>query len=157
MYLIPILAALAMAATASAQSAGTSKDMHTMVSPGEVKWGPAPAALPSGAQVAVLGGDPGKDGLFIMRIKMPDGYQVPAHWHSRDENVTVISGSFGLGVGEEPSRDKGRILEPGGFVHMPAHTPHYAWAKGDTVVQVSGIGPFDLNLVGATGSSTQKR
>jgi quercetin dioxygenase-like cupin family protein len=88
---------------------------------------------------------------------MPDGYQVPAHWHSRDENVTVISGGFSLGVGEEPSRDKGRLLEPGGFVHMPAHTPHYAWAKGDTVVQVSGIGPFDLNLVGATGSSTPKR
>jgi quercetin dioxygenase-like cupin family protein len=157
MSLVPILAAFAVAATASAQSTGASKDMHTMLSPGDVKWGPAPASLPSGAQVAVLAGDPGKEGPFIMRIRMPDDYEVPAHWHSRDENVTVISGTFGLGVGEQPSRDKVRPLEQGGFVHMPAHTPHYAWAKGETVVQVSGIGPFDLNLVAATGSSTPKR
>lgn len=152
------LAVLPLATTVSAQTAGTSHDRHPgVVAPGDVQWGPAPEALPQGAQLAVLHGDPGKSGAFVMRFKFPDNYLVPAHWHSQDENVTVISGGFGVGVGEQASRDKGQILGPGTYAFMPAKTPHYAWAKGETIVQITGSGPFDLNLVAAGGGSQPKK
>jgi quercetin dioxygenase-like cupin family protein len=152
------LASLPLAATASAQTTGASHGQHpAVIAPGDIKWGPVPEALPQGAQLTVLHGDPGKEGPYVMRLKMPDNYLVPAHWHSKDETVTVISGGFGVGVGEEASREKGQILAPGTFAFMPAKTPHYAFAKGETIVQIAGDGPFDLNLVGATGSSQPKK
>src|SRR5260370_42556334 len=68
-------------------------DEHVVVRPASVKWGPAPPALPPGAKVAVLVGDPGKAGAaYTIRAKMPDGYQVPPHWHPAGENVTAIKG-----------------------------------------------------------------
>ena len=59
----------------------------------EVKWGPPPPALPPGAKMAALAGDPASSGLVTVRVKMPAGYKVPAHWHPTDEHVTVLSGA----------------------------------------------------------------
>ena len=55
----------------------------------ELKWGPAPAIFPAGAKMAVLQGDPGKPGLFTVRLDMPDGYRIPPHWHPADEHITT--------------------------------------------------------------------
>ena len=65
------------------------------------KWGPASPALPPGAQMAVLAGDPGSEGPFVIRIKLPAGYRVPPHWHPVDEHVTIISGTLQLGMGDK--------------------------------------------------------
>src|SRR5262249_47173584 len=72
---------------------GEEKD-HVMVTPEKLKWGPAPPSLPKGAEVAVLAGDPTKKEPFTIRVKLPDGFKVPPHWHPTDENVTVIKGTF---------------------------------------------------------------
>ena len=75
---------------------------HTSVSPQDIKWEPAPAMLPPGANAAVLFGDPSKEGLFVLRLKFPAGYSVAPHTHPVDEVVTVISGTFSVGMGERP-------------------------------------------------------
>ncbi|HEY0835388.1 MAG TPA: cupin domain-containing protein [Azospirillum sp.] len=111
-----------------------------------LQWTPV-GALPPGAQWSVMAGNPAEPGPFALRLKFPDGYRVPAHWHSQPETVTVISGSFGLGMGHSGDRDKTQVLPAGGFAFMPAMQPHYAIANGETVVQVNGTGPFDLNYV----------
>ena len=77
----------------------------------------------------------------------PDGYIVPAHWHPTDENVTVISGSFGIGLGDKFDKDKVRFLPPGSYVRLTKEERHFAVMKGETVVQVHGTGPFALNYV----------
>jgi hypothetical protein len=124
---------------------------HIMVAPDEVKWGPAPPALPPGAQVAVLEGDPGKAGVpFTIRAKFPDGYKVPPHWHPTDERVTVLQGALGVGVGETFNASAGRELGAGGYAEMPRTVRHFAWAVGETVVQISAIGPFEVNYVNPT-------
>ena len=71
------------------------------MTPAELKWGPAPPALPPGAQIAVLDGDPGKDGFFTLRLKFPDGYKIAPHWHPTDENIVIVSGTFMMGLGEK--------------------------------------------------------
>ena len=120
---------------------------HTLVTPTTLQWGPAPPVLPAGAKLAVLQGDPGAAGEFTLRLAMPDGYRIPPHWHPTDENVTVIQGTFHAGMGETFDKAKGSALPAGGFASLPAKMPHYAWAEGETVVQVHGMGPFALTYV----------
>jgi quercetin dioxygenase-like cupin family protein len=120
---------------------------HTVVAADAVTWGPAPPALPPGAQAAVLLGNPAKEGPFVLRLKFPAGFVVPPHRHPKDEFVTVIAGRFAIAAGEKLNRAASSVLPPASFVHLPAGTPHYAWTEGETVVQINGVGPFEMIYV----------
>lgn len=120
---------------------------HTVVRGDAVTWGPAPPSLPPGAEASVLLGHPTKEGPFVLRLKFPNGFAVPPHRHSKDELVTVISGGFAISSGEKADRASTETLPPASFVHLPADMAHYAWADGDTVVQINGMGPFDVTYV----------
>jgi quercetin dioxygenase-like cupin family protein len=123
---------------------------HVIVTPDQIKWGPGPPALPPGAQLAVLEGDPSKAGVpFTIRAKFPDGYRVPPHWHPTDEKVVVVQGSLGVGVGNKFDQSAGHLLPTGSYASMPKGLRHYAWAVGETEIQISGIGPFEVNYVNA--------
>ena len=129
------------AATASAQKSDAA------ASGSNFKWGPAPAVFPAGAQMAVLEGDPSGSGLFTVRLRMPDGYKIAPHTHPTDENVTVISGTFRVGMGEKFEKKGMLTLHAGGFVTAPQGHAHFAQASGETIVQVHAIGPFALTYV----------
>jgi uncharacterized RmlC-like cupin family protein len=109
-----------------------------------LKWGAAPPVFPAGAQMAVLSGDPSKAGVFVIRLKMPAGYKIPAHHHSTDEYVTVISGDLSLGMGDKLDETKSAHLIAEGFAEAPARMNHFAWTKSGAIVQVSAEGPFDM-------------
>jgi quercetin dioxygenase-like cupin family protein len=137
-YTIPAALLLAFGgAAANAQA-------HTVP---ELKWGPAPAVFAPGAQLAVLAGNPGAAGEYTVRLKMPNGYKIAPHVHPTDENVTVISGTFTVGMGKTFDSKGMLSLPAGGFIVAPAKQPHFAQAKGETVVQVHGMGPFSLTYV----------
>jgi quercetin dioxygenase-like cupin family protein len=123
------------------------EDMKMPVNASQLKWGPAPDFIPKGAQVAVLSGDPSKEGLYVVRLKLPAGYKIPAHNHPTAEMVTVISGSFHLGMGDKLDMKKGMVLTAGGYAEAPAKMNHYAWASSPTIVQVHGQGPFAVTYV----------
>jgi quercetin dioxygenase-like cupin family protein len=131
-------------ATMPVQAAG---QHHTVVPADSVQWGPAPPSLPPGAQAAALLGSPAKEGPFVLRLKFPAGFAIPPHRHSKDELVTVISGKFGISSGEKLDRASLHALPPGSFVHLPAGMPHYASTDVETVVQINGVGPFDVTYV----------
>jgi quercetin dioxygenase-like cupin family protein len=97
--------------------------------------------------MAVLQGDPASAAEFTVRLRMPDGYRIPPHTHPTDENVTVISGAFKVGMGERFRADSMLTLPPGGFATAPAGHAHFASALGATVVQVHALGPFALTYV----------
>lgn len=139
-------AILAIALLAAGTLAGA-QHHHTVVPADAIKWGPAPASLPPGAQAAVLLGSPGKEGPFVLRLKFPAGFVVPPHRHSKDEFVTVISGGFGITAGEKVDRAAVKALPAGSFVHLPAGMAHYAVMAVETVVQINGVGPFDVVYV----------
>lgn len=120
---------------------------HTVVPGNAVAWGPPPPSLPAGAKAAVLLGNPGKPGPFVLRLKFPAGFVVPPHRHSKDEFVTVISGRFAVAAGETLDRTAARPLPPASFVHLPAGMAHFAWSEEETVVQINGTGPFDVKYI----------
>jgi quercetin dioxygenase-like cupin family protein len=117
------------------------------VNTSDLKWGPAPAAFPKGAEMAVLHGDPTKAGPFVIRLKMPAKYMIPAHHHPTDEVVTIISGDMSLGMGDKLDMAKSATLRAGGFAVAPANMNHYAWSSAGGVVQVSADGPFAMTYV----------
>jgi quercetin dioxygenase-like cupin family protein len=110
-------------------------------------WGPAPAVLPPGAEIAVLEGDPSKTEPFTVRLRLPNGYKIPPHTHPTTENVTVISGTFLAGMGGQFVDTQMQSLEVGDFASIPGNHAHYAMARGTTVVQVHALGPFALTYV----------
>jgi hypothetical protein len=137
--------------------AATAADMATFIAPREIQWVDAPPALPRGAKLAVLQGDPAKPGFFVLRLSMPAGYKIGPHWHSQDESLTVISGTFYIGMGEQFDPSRGRGLAAGGFHYLPAKTRHFAFAKKPTVVQVSGNGPFDITYLNPADDPRKNR
>jgi quercetin dioxygenase-like cupin family protein len=122
-------------------------DHHVLFQPGTVEWQDAPASLERGAQVAILEGNPAEPGVFTMRIRMPDGYHISPHWHPNVERVTVISGTFLLGAGEVLDREATQRLGPGSYTSMPPGMRHYAIADGETVIQLTSVGPWLINYV----------
>src|SRR6478609_6865744 len=117
------LVTLAIASTLCATAAFTA-DMAGSVymNAGDIKWGDAPPVFPKGAKMAVLGGDPGKDGAFVARLRMPANYRIPPHWHSKDEDLTIVSGTFYLGEGDAADTGHAHAIKAGGFHHLPAKT-----------------------------------
>ncbi len=130
-----------------AKRAATKPADHGLFTPGNIKWGDAPNALPAGAKLAVLEGNPSQAGPYTMRLKMPDGYQIPPHFHLRTEHVTVLSGTFNLGVGEKFDRSAGQAMPTGTFGFLPPKMKHFAWATGETILQLHGIGPWEIVYV----------
>ena len=101
-----------------------------------------------GMKIAVLHGDPGKKGDYTLRLQFPDGYKFPVHWHPGGEHLTVLSGTFLLGMGNTAdwTGTTARTYAPGDFIYIPAKHPHFGGAKGTTVIQLHGEGPFQLFL-----------
>ncbi|HKY26792.1 MAG TPA: cupin domain-containing protein [Pyrinomonadaceae bacterium] len=120
---------------------------HGFFNAAELKWVDGPPSLPPGAKVAMLEGNPMNEGPFTMRLQLPDGYSIAPHSHPSVEHLTIISGTFNLGMGEKFDKSGGQKLSAGSFGFMPPGMKHFAWTEGETVVQVHGVGPWKINYV----------
>ena len=149
--LAPAAIVLALGATAdskpvSAQVVAEAGNMAT-VSATAVTWTDlvVPGFAP-GAKMAVIHGDPAGTSDYTLRLQFPDGYEFPPHWHPMGEHITVLSGVFRLGMGGTVNASAIREYQPGDFLYAPARLPHFGGARGVTVVQLHGNGPFAINL-----------
>jgi catechol 2,3-dioxygenase-like lactoylglutathione lyase family enzyme len=126
--------------------------------PDDIAYGPAPAFVAPGAQLAVLEGNPGaSSGDYTVRLKMPAGYRIAPHWHPQRENVTVISGTFMVGMGDHFDESKMGAFPAGSFAFLDPDMHHYAMASGEVVVQVHGTSPLQFNYVHPEDDPSRKR
>jgi hypothetical protein len=125
--------------------------------PDDLKWKDGPPSLPPGAKIAVLEGDPAKPGPFVFRVKVPDGYKIPPHTHPKPERVTVISGTFNLGMGDTFDASKAEALPAGTYGTRPAGMKHFVIVKGETVVQFHGEGPWQIEYLNPTDDPRKKK
>lgn len=140
--------AFAVPAAAQAPAAAANGAEHAIVAlPDAIKWGPAPASLPPGAQLAVIEGNPAEPGAFTMRLRMPAGYRIPPHFHRAHEHVTVIRGTFLVGMGEKFDESAMTALPAGSFGVLPPEMRHYAKAQDETIIQLHGTGPWGIYYV----------
>ena len=126
--------------------------------PDQVKWGPAPPFIQAGAQLAVLEGDPmAASGDFTIRLKMPDGYKIAPHTHPARENVTVLSGTLKVGMGDTFDATKMMSFGPGSFAYLDPSMHHYAAASGETVIQIHGMSPVKFNYINPADDPSMKK
>lgn len=128
---------------------------HMMVTPGDLKWSDVPS-LPPGAKIAVIEGPMNEAVAFTVRIRFPANYRLPAHWHPAVERVTVLSGTFNMGVGDELDPKKTTALALGSIAIMQPKTTHFAWTKEETVVQLNGVGPWGITYVNPENDPRKK-
>lgn len=163
LIVVLLIASLGLAQTvkhkAAAKSASAKAGAHSaaITTPDNIKWGDPPPSLAPGAQFAVLSGNPAAPGLYVVRLKLPDGYKLMPHWHPTQENVTVISGEFHVGMGDKLDEAGMQALPAGSFIPVPPHMHHYAVAKGETIVQVHGMGPLKLIYVNPSDDPSKKK
>jgi anti-sigma factor ChrR (cupin superfamily) len=126
-----------------AQGSSSAAAAAITTTPDALKWTP----LAPGIQISALAGDSSKPGPYTVRLKFSDGTHVAAHWHPEDENVTVIQGTFLAGMGEKYDAASLHEFPTGSFILMPKEMRHFAAARGETIVQLHGNGPFVINYV----------
>jgi anti-sigma factor ChrR (cupin superfamily) len=135
---------LVLAITISSQEKKENAEAHKIVHFGDLKW----TGIMKGCDLAPVSGDFSVEGApFVLRIRCVDGTKVPAHWHPTDENVTVLKGTFLVGMGETFDESKLQTMNVGNFVTVPKEMRHFALCKGEVIVQVHGSGPFKVNWV----------
>jgi quercetin dioxygenase-like cupin family protein len=115
--------------------------------PDGLKWKPGPPSLPKGAQMAVLEGDPSQEGMFVFRVKVPDGYRIPPHTHPKMERVTVIAGTFNIGMGDKFDQNATKAMPAGAYGYWESGMKHFVWTKGETIAQFHGMGPWSIQYV----------
>jgi len=142
----------------AAGTVGATLTAHIMIRTRDVKWIDGPPSLPPGAKIAVIEGDPkAPNALFTYRLKFPNGYKVAPHFHPADEHLTVIAGTLNMGSGDKFDEKATTALGPGGFAVMPHGYPHFAWAKGETIIQVHAVGPWGITYVNPSDDPRSKK
>jgi hypothetical protein len=150
-FLVVVLTLTALAAVQPSQA-------QNAFTPDQIKWGPAPPFVPAGAQLAVLEGDPmASSGDYTIRVKMPDGYKIAPHTHPLRENVSVISGTLKVGMGNQFDGAKMMPFAAGSFAYMEPSMVHYVQASGETVVQIHGQSPVKFNYINPADDPTPKK
>lgn len=131
--------------------AGMSDSLFAPTSASNLKWSPIqPPGFDAGTEIAVVRGDPAAAGKpYVIRLRFPDGYRFPPHWHPAAENVTVLEGRFLVAMGEKADASRLAGYGPGDFVFVEAKHPHFGGAQGRTAIQLHGMGPFDIVVVGS--------
>jgi quercetin dioxygenase-like cupin family protein len=156
MRIRPVLALALLVLASAALPAGAADTPHGMFTPSEIKWGDAPPMVPKGAKLAVLYGDPNKDGMFVVRVKLPANYRVPAHSHPTDEVVTVLSGTLFVGMGDKLAPASVKPFPAGSLVVAPAKANHYVLTKQPTVIEISAMGPLQFTYANPADDPSKK-
>ena len=153
--LAAVSAAFAFASFLAPAAWAQSPASHMMVTPADLKWADVPS-LPPGAKIAVLEGPLNEAVQITFRLKLPADYKISAHWHPGIEHVTVISGTFNMGTGDQLDPSKTMPLSAGSFAIMQPKTHHFSWTNEETIIQVHSVGPWSLNYVNQADDPRKK-
>lgn len=154
--LVRVASAVALAAALAASTGSAWADGgHRMVAAKDLKWADVPS-LPPGAKIAVIEGPMNEAVPFTVRLRLPANYQIPAHMHPAIERVTVLSGVFHMGVGDKFDSAKGMPLNVGDMMIMVANSPHFAWTKEETTLQLHGTGPWGVTYLNPADDPRKK-
>lgn len=131
---------------------------HSMITPEQIKWIDAPPSFPPGAKVAMIDGDMREAGLFTVRAKLPPDYKIMPHWHQANEHVTVLSGSFYMGMSDFFDEKTAMEIPAGGFAVMNAGSRHFGFTKNaECIIQVHGVGPWTITYVNTEDDPRSKK
>ena len=157
LLLLAVLVAAQTAKKSETKKAPAAAAKHAFT-PDDLQYGPAPPFIPPGAQVAVVEGNPaGATGDYTIRVKTPDGYVVPPHFHPKRENVTIISGTLKVGMGDKFDEAGLKPFPAGSFAYMDPSMHHYVKTEGETVIQIHGQAPLGFTYIDKSDDPRNKK
>ena len=113
----------------------------------DTPWGPCPATLPPGCELALLEGNLGSADLFTVRFRTTGDFHLAAHTHPKDERVTILEGTVAVAFGLGAQREEATEFGPGDYYVNARDAVHTVWLEGPTILQITGIGPWEANPV----------
>lgn len=143
--------------TASAPAQPAQRGAMPIYDPATLQWKDGPGSLAAGSKVVVLEGDPTKEGLFTMRLRLPDGFVVAPHYHTGVEHVTVLSGTLNFAMGEKFDKSATTPMTAGTFGYWAPGMRHFAWTTGETILQLHGLGPWTVTYVNPADDPRAKK
>src|SRR5262245_50253149 len=152
---ISVISAILIGICLTSSASWAQMSEHRMITASDLKWEDVPS-LPPGAKIAVIEGPMNEAVPFTIRLKFPANYNIPAHWHPAVERVTVLSGTFNMGVGDKLDPQKTMPLGPGDMMIMQPQTNHFAWTKEEVVVQLNGTGPWGITYINPADDPRKK-
>lgn len=152
------LCAIGAASMARAQNPAPPAQAGSMqvYQPADLTWKDGPGSLPPGAKFVVLEGDPTKEGPFTMRVQVPDGFRIPPHFHGGVEHITVLAGTFNVGMGDTFDAAAVKKMPAGSFGFWPGGMRHFVFTEGQTTVQLHGLGPWTVTYVNPADDPRKK-
>jgi hypothetical protein len=160
--ILVMLVALSVGASARAEAPSSPRPDHSAaedvirLTPAELTWTAGPPMLPPGAEMAVIEGAFHQPGPFTVRLRFPANYRIPAHWHPVKVTVTVISGTFNMGIGDTLDTGQGKALPAGSVFEMPARIHHFGWTSEETIIQEHGVGPLRVHYLGPSSEGPHR-
>lgn len=142
---VALLMGIALTALSSPLALSDHSGIHTITTE-SLKWRKFPN-LPQAIELATVFGDPSKPGPYVFRARMPEGTQLMPHRHPDERRVTVLTGTYLSGVGENYDLGKATEYPVGSFYVTPGNAPHYSFARTDVIVQEEGSGPTGMAYV----------
>lgn len=119
---------------------------HIIVGAEELEWGDV-ASMDAGARITVLEGRLNQSEPFTFRLKLPADFRIAPHIHPAYERVTVLRGTLHFAHGREFDRDATTAMTAGDFAVMPPGAPMYGYTEEETVIQLHGTGPWDIEYL----------
>ena len=113
----------------------------------EIQWQPCPPNLPEGCEMTVLEGNPKGSDLFTVRFKTSQGFKMPPHTHPKDERVTILKGRAYVAFGKDANKGDAKAFGPGDYYENARNEIHTVWADDGTIIQITGIGPWEANFI----------
>jgi len=113
----------------------------------DIEWKPCPPNLPDGCQMAVLEGSPQSSDLFTVRFKVNGEFVMPPHTHPKDERATILQGKAYVAFGKDATRESAKEFGPGDYYVNARNAIHSVWADSSTIIQVTGIGPWEAHFI----------
>jgi hypothetical protein len=120
---------------------------YNRVTSSDIKWAPIPS-MPKGTQTTVLHGNPGKPGLYTVRLKIPANSKMPVHSHPDERVRVIISGTYYSALGDKVDTSKLLSFPPGTFSHVPPKVWQFAETRDEEVIfEITGIGPTGIDYL----------
>lgn len=113
----------------------------------DIEWKPCPPNLPEGCEMAVLEGSPKSNDLFTVRFKVNGKFIMPPHTHPKDERATILQGKAYVAFGKDATREDAKEFGPGDYYVNARNEIHSVWADSNTIIQLTGIGPWEANFI----------
>ncbi len=127
---------LALAALLPA-SASAEEDLNWQFVPG----------IPRPVEMAIVSGDPSREGPYVVRYRTPSGMRFAPVTHPDARQLIIVKGTYWIAQGESYNWKQMDEFKAGSVIQKEANKPYFGWARTAVILEERGTGPTNIQYV----------